>query len=199
MFAGFVTITVITIVAVAGIAAANFAQAGFVLANVDSLGVPRPWLPRLAALKAAGAAGLLLGLLGAWPLGGAAAAGLVLFFTRSHRCPHPRTQVPQHRLPRNKLGASSRIRNPRGRRPLTVASGTQSSTRNRLDRGARQRCNARLGWLRAGYARSDQPERACLTARLPGASCTASRMTYDLCRLRPNGLIRRIEHTSPTC
>ena len=34
-----------------------------------------------------------------------------------------------------------------------------------------------------------------LTARLPGVPCTASQMTYDLRRLRLNGLIRRIEHT----
>jgi DNA-binding HxlR family transcriptional regulator len=34
-----------------------------------------------------------------------------------------------------------------------------------------------------------------LTARLPGMPCTASQMTYDLRRLRLNGLIRRIEHT----
>jgi hypothetical protein len=34
-----------------------------------------------------------------------------------------------------------------------------------------------------------------LTARLPGASYSASQMTYDLRRLRLNGLIRRIEHT----
>jgi hypothetical protein len=34
-----------------------------------------------------------------------------------------------------------------------------------------------------------------LTARLPGTSYTASQMTYDLRRLRLNGLIRRIEHT----
>jgi hypothetical protein len=34
-----------------------------------------------------------------------------------------------------------------------------------------------------------------LTARLPGACYSASQMTYDLRRLRLNGLIRRIEHT----
>jgi len=34
-----------------------------------------------------------------------------------------------------------------------------------------------------------------LTARLPGMPCTASQMTYDLRRLRLNGLIRRMEHT----
>jgi hypothetical protein len=81
MFAAFVVVTAITIVVTAGIAAANFTRAGFVLATMDSVGVPRPWLPRLAALKTAGAAGLLLGLLGVWPLGVAAAAGLVVFFT----------------------------------------------------------------------------------------------------------------------
>jgi hypothetical protein len=42
--------------------------------------VPRSWLPPLAILKGAGAAGLLLGLLGVRPLGIAAATGLVLFF-----------------------------------------------------------------------------------------------------------------------
>ena len=34
-----------------------------------------------------------------------------------------------------------------------------------------------------------------VTARLPGTSYSASQMTYDLRRLRLNGLIRRIEHT----
>ena len=34
-----------------------------------------------------------------------------------------------------------------------------------------------------------------MTARLPGASYSASQMTYDLHRLHLNGLIRRIEHT----
>jgi hypothetical protein len=35
------------------------------------------------------------------------------------------------------------------------------------------------------------------TARLLGTYYSASRMTYDLRRLRLNGLIRRIEHTHP--
>jgi hypothetical protein len=34
-----------------------------------------------------------------------------------------------------------------------------------------------------------------LTARLLATRYTTSQMTYDLCRLRLNGLIRRIEHT----
>jgi hypothetical protein len=36
-----------------------------------------------------------------------------------------------------------------------------------------------------------------LTARLPGTCYSASQMTYDLRRLRLNGLIRRIEHQPP--
>ena len=80
MFASYVIITAITILANAGAAAADLARARFVLANMAELGVPRSWLPPLAVLKGAGAAGLLLGLLGMRPLGIAAAIGLVLFF-----------------------------------------------------------------------------------------------------------------------
>ncbi|MEU3251452.1 DoxX family protein [Streptomyces sp. NPDC006997] len=77
----YVTITVITIAANAAIAAADFAKAEFVLANSAEVGVPRGWLPWLGTLKAAGAAGLLLGLLGARWVGVAAATGLVVFFS----------------------------------------------------------------------------------------------------------------------
>ncbi|MEV4429916.1 DoxX family protein [Streptomyces sp. R-07] len=73
-------VTSITVVANAGIAVADFARARFVLANSAAVGVPATWIPWLAALKAAGAAGLLLGLLGARLVGVAAAVGLVLFF-----------------------------------------------------------------------------------------------------------------------
>jgi hypothetical protein len=80
MFAAYVVVTAVTILASGGIAVADLAPARFVLANMDEVGVPRPWLPRLAVLKGAAAAGLLLGLLGLRPLGIAAAAGLVMFF-----------------------------------------------------------------------------------------------------------------------
>jgi DoxX-like family len=73
-------VTGITIALVAGIAAADLTRAKFVLANSAEVGVPRSWLPALAALKIAGAAGLVLGLLGIRLIGIAAAAGLVLFF-----------------------------------------------------------------------------------------------------------------------
>jgi hypothetical protein len=68
------------ILANAGIAAADLARTPFVLANSAEVGVAPAWLPSLAVLKAAGAAGLLLGLLGVRPLGIAAGAGLVLFY-----------------------------------------------------------------------------------------------------------------------
>lgn len=75
-------VTSSTAAANAGIAAADLAGARFVLANSAEVGVPRSWLPRLATLKLAGAAGLLLGLLGGAlrPLGVAAACGLVLLY-----------------------------------------------------------------------------------------------------------------------
>lgn len=80
MLTAYLVVTVTTIVANAGIAIAHFARAQFVLANSAEVGIPRSWLPVLAALKAAGAAGLLLGLVGVRPIGIAAATGLVLFF-----------------------------------------------------------------------------------------------------------------------
>ncbi|MFB8399644.1 DoxX family protein [Streptomyces yangpuensis] len=50
-----------------------------IVASMRKVQVPDSWLPRLAALKAAGAIGLIAGL---WitPLGVAAAAGVTLYF-----------------------------------------------------------------------------------------------------------------------
>jgi len=80
MSTAYIVVTVVTIVVNAGTAVADLAKAEFVLANSAEVGVPRSWLPTLATLKAAGAAGLLLGLLGLHVLGVAAAIGLVAFF-----------------------------------------------------------------------------------------------------------------------
>ncbi|MEU5185647.1 DoxX family protein [Streptomyces klenkii] len=80
MFISYVIVTAVTIAVNAGIAVADLAKAGFVLANSAEVGLPQSWLPWLAALKGAGAAGLLLGLLGVPVLGVAAAIGLVLFY-----------------------------------------------------------------------------------------------------------------------
>jgi hypothetical protein len=80
MFTAYMIITVTTILANAGIAVADFFQAKFVVANSTEVGLPQTWLPWLAVLKAAGAAGLLLGLTGVTVIGVAAATGLVMFF-----------------------------------------------------------------------------------------------------------------------
>ncbi|GAA3254733.1 DoxX family protein [Nonomuraea helvata] len=80
MSIAYVTLAVVTITANLGIAVADFARAKFVLANAAEVNVPQAWLPTLGALKAAGSAGLLLGLLGVPAVGRMAAAGLVLFF-----------------------------------------------------------------------------------------------------------------------
>jgi hypothetical protein len=76
----YVVVTVFTACVNAAVAVADLVKARFVLATSGEVGVPDAWLPYLGALKAAGAAGLLLGLLGIRPLGIAAAVGLVLFF-----------------------------------------------------------------------------------------------------------------------
>lgn len=80
MFTAYVVVTVVTILVNAGIVVADLAKADFVVANSAEVGVPRSWLPPLAALKAAGAGGLLLGLLGVPAIGIAAATGLVAFY-----------------------------------------------------------------------------------------------------------------------
>jgi hypothetical protein len=79
--AGYTAVTLVTVLAVGAMAIADVLRARFVLATSAEVGVPPSWLPRLAALKAAGAVGLVLGLAGVPYLGIAAAAGLVLFFT----------------------------------------------------------------------------------------------------------------------
>jgi hypothetical protein len=80
MHTAYVVVAVLTIVANAAIAIADLARAEFVLANSAGVGVPESWLVPLGLVKAAGAAGVLLGLLGVPLIGTAAAAGLVLFF-----------------------------------------------------------------------------------------------------------------------
>jgi hypothetical protein len=80
MHTAYVTVTVLAVVANLAIAIADLVHAPFVLANSASVGVPESWLVPLGLVKAAGAAGLLLGLLGVPLIGTAAAAGLVLFF-----------------------------------------------------------------------------------------------------------------------
>ena len=76
----YLVVTLATIALNAGAALADFLRARFVLANSSQVRLPESWVPALGALKAAGALGLVLGLLGVPHIGVAAAAGLVLFF-----------------------------------------------------------------------------------------------------------------------
>ncbi|MFF2144995.1 DoxX family protein [Kitasatospora sp. NPDC058190] len=92
MSTAYVIVAVAAIVANAGIAAADFAKAPFVLANSAEVNVQPQWVPWLAALKTAGAAGLLIGLVAFPPLGTAAAVGLVLFYIGAV-ITHVRTRV----------------------------------------------------------------------------------------------------------
>lgn len=80
MHIAYVVIVLSTAIVTAGIAVADLIPAGFVLANSAEVGVSRSWLPALGAAKLAGAAGLVVGLLGLPALGIGAAVGLVVFF-----------------------------------------------------------------------------------------------------------------------
>lgn len=80
MSAAYVIITVVTIGASMWATIADLAQPRWLLANMAEVAVPRSWLLPLGVLKGAGAIGLLIGLLGARPLGIAAAIGLTAFF-----------------------------------------------------------------------------------------------------------------------
>jgi hypothetical protein len=80
VFTAYVIITAVAVVANVSAAVADLVPARFVLANMEEVGVPRFWLAPLGVLKGAGAAGLLLGLLGLRSLGTAAAIGLTIFF-----------------------------------------------------------------------------------------------------------------------
>ncbi|HIZ34251.1 MAG TPA: DoxX family protein [Candidatus Ruania gallistercoris] len=61
-------------------AVASFAGASFITDTFTELKIRPRWLPVLATLQAAGALGLLLGLLGTPAIGPAATTGLVLYF-----------------------------------------------------------------------------------------------------------------------
>ena len=80
MFTAYVVVTLLTIAANAFAATLDFVRYKQVLINAAKVGVPESWLTMLGILKAAGAVGLLLGLIGVPLIGTAAAIGLILFF-----------------------------------------------------------------------------------------------------------------------
>ncbi|MFI0373381.1 DoxX family protein [Actinomadura sp. 1N219] len=92
MQTAYIVVTIVTVLANVAIVVADLMRANFVLANGAEVGVPQWSIPALAALKTAGAAGLVLGLLGLDMIGIAAATGLVAFFTGAVAL-HLRTRV----------------------------------------------------------------------------------------------------------
>ncbi|MDG4864356.1 DoxX family protein [Streptomyces sp. T-3] len=79
MFLAYAVLGALLALALSGSAFLMFTRNEAITTNMVKLGVPDSWLPRLATLKAAGAIGLLAGLV--VPLiGSAAALGVVLFF-----------------------------------------------------------------------------------------------------------------------
>ncbi|MCX4525771.1 MULTISPECIES: DoxX family protein [unclassified Streptomyces] len=79
MFIAYAVVGTLLALALAASATLTLQRNGQIVANMRAVQVPDSWLPRLAALKAAGAVGLLVGL---WvtPLGIAAAIGVTLYF-----------------------------------------------------------------------------------------------------------------------
>ena len=63
MFSAYVVVTLMAIAANTFAATADFMRYKFVLITAAKAGVPESWLPMLGAFKAAGALGLLVGLI----------------------------------------------------------------------------------------------------------------------------------------
>jgi DoxX-like family len=80
MFIAYLIVTIVTVIANTAVAVGDLLLVDSVLKTSAEVGVQRRWVPVLGALKAAGAAGLVLGLLGVPWVGVAAATGLMLFF-----------------------------------------------------------------------------------------------------------------------
>jgi DoxX-like family len=80
MFTAYVVVTLLAIAASTFVAVANFMRLKFVLVTAAKVGVPESWMTMLGILNAAGALGLLLGLIGVPLIGEAAAIGLILYF-----------------------------------------------------------------------------------------------------------------------
>jgi hypothetical protein len=80
MFTAYVVVSVLAAVANGFVATLDFVRNKQVLTNMAKVGVPDSWLPVLGVLKAAGALGLLVGLIGLPMFGTAAAVGLIVFF-----------------------------------------------------------------------------------------------------------------------
>lgn len=80
MFTAYVVVTLMAVAASTFVAMANFMRLEFVLVTAAKVSVPESWITTLGALNAAGALGLLVGLIGVPLIGEAAAMGLFMYF-----------------------------------------------------------------------------------------------------------------------
>ncbi|WP_055585433.1 DoxX family protein [Streptacidiphilus griseoplanus] len=80
MHLAYIIVTAVNIAYLIFSAVLDFLRFQKILDNMTAVGVPHSLLPTLGTAKAAGAAGMLLGLLGVRWIGTAAAIGVVLFF-----------------------------------------------------------------------------------------------------------------------
>ena len=79
MFVTLIVLSILLVVVLVGSAGANLAKAAPIMEQMSTVGVPPRALPLLAAVEIAGAVGLIVGFFW-WPIGVAAAIGVVLYF-----------------------------------------------------------------------------------------------------------------------
>ena len=79
MFVVAAVVSVLLAVVLAGSALGKLRQDRRAVAPLTAVGVPPAWFPRLALAELAGAVGLVVGLF-VWPIGVAAAIGVVAYF-----------------------------------------------------------------------------------------------------------------------
>ena len=98
MFLAYVLVSVLLVLACGFSAVAMYMRYAPVLASLQQVGAPLSWRVPLATCKAAGAFGVLLGLLGVPVVGEAAAVGVVLYFAGAIGF-HFRARVPGYGPP----------------------------------------------------------------------------------------------------
>ncbi|MEZ0352376.1 DoxX family protein [Mycobacterium sp. pR1184] len=79
MHIALIVLAILLVIALVGSAGAKLAKAAPIMEQMSTVGVPPRALPLLAAAEIAGAVGLIVGFLW-WPIGVAAAVGVVLYF-----------------------------------------------------------------------------------------------------------------------
>jgi uncharacterized membrane protein YphA (DoxX/SURF4 family) len=79
MYIALIVLAILLVIVLIGSAGAKLAKAAPIMEQMSTVGVPPRALPLLAAAEIAGAIGLIVGFFW-WPIGVAAAVGVVLYF-----------------------------------------------------------------------------------------------------------------------